>query len=329
MISINHEQLQDILDLSYKTHKPFFIWGKTGIGKSQSAKDWCKKNDVILIDQRLSQMDPSDLKGLPNLVDDRTHWFIPSWIPKEDGKKYLILFDELNLAPPQMQASAYELVLDRKCGDTKLPENCAIIAAGNRSEDRAHVFDMASPLANRFLHVELSEPKINPDKLDEGWIKWALDNDLDLRVINYLIKNPSDLFKFDSAIKDKSFPSPRMWESVSTLCKEIGQKDLNKILIVASAGVGEGTAIKFIEFIKLGKKIDLSAIFKDPKNELKKLDSVDMKYALVNELSNYYSLNKDKVKPFVKNLIPVIELIDSEYGIRILQLCYQLGKNKF
>ena len=69
-----------------------------------------------------------------------------------DGKGILFL-DELNMAPPVMQGVAQQLILDRKIGSYKVPEGWLILSAGNRKEDRASVFEMPSPSANRFIHI--------------------------------------------------------------------------------------------------------------------------------------------------------------------------------
>ncbi|MCJ7766704.1 MAG: MoxR family ATPase, partial [Thiovulaceae bacterium] len=99
-----------------KAQIPTFLWGPPGIGKSSIIKQIAKANAYAFIDLRLSLMDPTDLKGIP-FYDKELHqalWAPPSFLPRE-GQGILFL-DELNSAPPAVQASAYQLILDRKVG---------------------------------------------------------------------------------------------------------------------------------------------------------------------------------------------------------------------
>ena len=86
----------------------------------------------------------------------------------------------MNLAPPTIQALAYSLIWDRFVSEYAISPNVLILAAGNRLEDRASVFELNDPLKNRFSHCELGQPSI------EGWTEWALLNNIDSRVITFL-----------------------------------------------------------------------------------------------------------------------------------------------
>ena len=130
------------------------IWGAPGIGKSSVIEQVAKSNGLELIDLRISQLAPTDLRGLPVPADNKAHWFPPEFLPTE-GKGILFL-DEINMAPPAVQGIAQQLILDRKVGSYTVPEGWVIWSAGNRKEDHAAVFDMPAPLANRFIHLEVT-----------------------------------------------------------------------------------------------------------------------------------------------------------------------------
>ena len=101
---------------------PTFLWGAPGIGKSSIIKQIAYEKNLECIDLRLSLLDPTDLKGIPFYEKD-SHtalWAPPSFLPRE-GRGILFL-DELNAAAPAVQASAYQLILDRKVGEYTLPE---------------------------------------------------------------------------------------------------------------------------------------------------------------------------------------------------------------
>ena len=166
-MNINHKQMERLIKLAYQRKQPIYVWGATGIGKSMTIKRVAKEiakdmglnyNEDIskineegnfsVVDIRISQLDPSDLRGLPKIDNGNTKWLPPNWLPR--AGKGIIFFDELNLAPPSIQASAYQLILDRRLGEYILPEGWIIISAGNRLEDRANVFELPAPLKNRF-----------------------------------------------------------------------------------------------------------------------------------------------------------------------------------
>ena len=164
------------------------------------------------VDLRLSLMDPTDLKGIP-FYDKHEHsavWAPPSVLPR-DGEGILFL-DELNSAPPAVQASAYQLILDRKVGEYELPEGWAIVAAGNRESDRGVVYRMPSPLANRFVHLEM-------DVDVDDYKSWAYTSGIDERIIAYIGYKNENLFTFDATKNEKSFATPRSWEFVDKLMK--------------------------------------------------------------------------------------------------------------
>ena len=129
-------RLQKLMYIYVQKKKPFFIHGAPGIGKSSIVKQIANEKSVGFIDLRLALMDPTDLKGIP-FYDKDSHtalWAPPAFLPK-DGEGILFL-DELNAAPPSVQASAYQLILDRQVGEYILPDGWAIVAAGNREGDR-------------------------------------------------------------------------------------------------------------------------------------------------------------------------------------------------
>jgi hypothetical protein len=232
--------------------RPLFLWGPPGIGKSDLVAQIAKEKNALLIDLRVALMDPTDIRGIPYYNKDlgKMAWAEPVDLPsKEQAEKYPLVFlflDELNSAPPSVQASTYQLILNRRIGEYHLPDNVVIVAAGNRENDRGVVFKMPTPLANRFTHLDLKHDF-------ESWKKWALDNDVHPLVISYLSFAKQDLFTFDPKNGDKAFATPRTWSAVSGFLR----LDLdNKILKALVAGtVGEGLAVSFIAFVKVHDKL--------------------------------------------------------------------------
>ncbi|WP_292663833.1 MoxR family ATPase, partial [Nitratifractor sp.] len=155
-------------------------------------------------------------------------------------------------APPAVQASAYQLILDRRVGEYELPEGWSIVAAGNRESDRGVVYRMPPPLANRFVHFEMEVDL-------EDWRAWAYGEGVDPRLTAYLTYAPESLFLFDPASRQKSFPTPRSWSYVDRLLRS-GLPD--SLLFDAVAGaVGRDEAVAFLSFVRVADELpDLEAI---------------------------------------------------------------------
>jgi hypothetical protein len=208
-------------------------------------------------------MDPVDLRGLPFINHNArvTQWIPPEELPKE-GEGILFL-DELNLAAPSVQHAAYQLILQRRLGSYRLPEGWVCFAAGNRIEDRAHVIQLPSPLANRFVHLSVGVPPI------EVWEEWARKNDILPEIIAFLAYDPDNLFQFDPNNVSTAYPTPRSWEFCSKLLKEsnILQKLIKstrervnylnlemEFLEITSMAVGRKAGADFLAFIEILSK---------------------------------------------------------------------------
>jgi hypothetical protein len=184
------------------------LWGPPGIGKSSVVAEAAMCGGLELVDLRLSQLSPTDLRGLPVPENGVSKWLPPEFLPRE-GKGVLFL-DEINMAPPAMQGIAQQLILDRRVGNYLVPEGWYIWAAGNRKSDRAAVFEMPSALANRFLHLDLA-----PDL--DSFKSWALRRGLTERIVAFLAFRPSLLHQIDA--QRPNWPSPRSWAMADRLLR--------------------------------------------------------------------------------------------------------------
>lgn len=205
-------QLLRVLDREFLStaeghHTPVMLWGPPGVGKSQMVGQIASGHGAPIIDIRLSQMEPSDLRGIPFRVEDLVEWAVPAILPDaaRHGPRGILFLDEITSAPPAVSAAAYQLILDRRLGEYRVPEQWAIFAAGNRQGDRGVTYTMPAPLANRFSHFEV-------DTHLDDWVAWAYANDIDDRVIAFLRFRPELLFDFDPAHNPVAFPTPRSWE---------------------------------------------------------------------------------------------------------------------
>lgn len=240
------------------------IWGAPGIGKSQTVAEVAREAKIELIDLRLSQLAPTDLRGLPVADHDtRTaRWYPPEFLPRT-GEGILFL-DELNMAPPAMQGIAQQLVLDREVGSYKLPEGWHVWAAGNRAEDGASVFQMPSALQNRFVHVTV---EANFDSFRQ----WALGHGIHERIVAFLAFRPQLLHKRDAA--QPAWPSPRAWAAANALY-QAG--------LTVEPAVGKGAAGEFTAYERVYNSLpDLDSILEGKGKSIAFPASPDARYATV------------------------------------------------
>ena len=274
--------LIQVLEKEFKSteaghHTPVMLWGPPGVGKSQMIAQVAQHNQVNLIDIRLSQMEPSDLRGIPFRKDELVEWAIPAMLPdaKRHGLAGILFLDEITSAPPSVSAAAYQLILDRRLGAYQVPDGWAIFAAGNRQGDRGVTYTMPAPLANRFSHFEVH---INTD----DWVAWAYANNIDDRVIAFVRFRPELLFDFDPAHNPSAFPSPRSWEFAHrALQKFEHQHEL--LLGSLQACVGQAAGIELKAFIdNLDQMPDLDAIVRGEQVPAPK--EIDLQYAVASAL---------------------------------------------
>jgi hypothetical protein len=253
------------------------LWGAPGVGKSQIIAQIGQKHQVPVIDIRLSQMEPSDLRGIPFRENGLVEWAIPAMLPdaQRHGTQGILFLDEITSAVPSVSAAAYQLILDRRLGEYQVPEGWAIFAAGNRQGDRGVTYTMPAPLANRFSHYEVD---LNLD----DWVAWAYQHHIDERIIGFLRFRPEQLFKFDAAHNPVAFPTPRSWEFAHRALQKFSNSP-TLLLGTLQACVGAAAGIELKAFIdSLEHMPDLDAILRG--EEVKAPKEVDLQYAVASAL---------------------------------------------
>lgn len=268
---------QEFESVEHGHHTPVMLWGPPGVGKSQLIGQIALEHGVKVIDIRLSQMEPSDLRGIPFRVEDAVEWAVPALLPdvSRHGEKGILFLDEITSAPPTVSAAAYQLILDRRLGEYEVPEGWVIFAAGNRQGDRGVTYTMPAPLANRFSHYEF-------DVHLDDWVAWAWSNRIDERVIAFLRFRPELLFDFDPAHNPVAFPSPRSWEfGHRALQKFHDTSDLLTGALQACVGPAAGIELKaFVD--NLDNLPDIDAIIAGEDVGVPK--EIDLQYAVASAL---------------------------------------------
>jgi hypothetical protein len=276
--TVTSAQARRSLLKAFQVKRPLFLWGPPGIGKSELVEGIAKDLGGLMIDLRLGQMEPTDIRGIPfyNKEKNVMEYAPPVDLPDEaTASQYpiVVLFlDEMNSAPASVQSAAYQLILNRRVGKYVLPDNVVMVAAGNRESDKGVTYRMPTPLANRFIHQEM--------KVDfASWQEWAVQNQIHKDVVGYLSFAKQDLYDFDAKSSSRAFATPRSWSFVSQLLDDEIDDDTVTNLIAGT--VGEGLAVKFMAHRKVaGRMPNPVDILKGKVKELN-VKEVSAMYSLV------------------------------------------------
>jgi hypothetical protein len=282
-------QLAAILDREFLSteaghHTPVMLWGPPGVGKSQIVAQIAARHQAPMIDIRLSQMEPSDLRGIPFRSGETVEWAVPAMLPdaRRHGPRGVLFLDEITSAPPSVSAAAYQLILDRRLGEYRVPDGWAIFAAGNRQGDRGVTYAMPAPLANRFSHFAF-------DVHLDDWAAWAYGNDIDDRLIGFLRFKPELLFDFDPASHmagEMAFPSPRSWEFAHRALQKFSSRP-DLLAGALAACVGQAAGIECAAYIEsLDRLPDIDAIVEGREAEGAEVPTeIDLQYAVAAALA--------------------------------------------
>jgi hypothetical protein len=252
-LTVTSVQARKAILKAFKVKRPVFLWGPPGIGKSEVVSEITDELNGLMIDLRMAQMEPTDIRGIPYFNKDinKMDWAPPVDLPDEElASQYpiIVLFlDEMNSAPSAVQAAGYQLILNRRVGKYKLPDNVVIVAAGNRESDKGVTYRMPAPLANRFVHIEM-----RPDFA--SWQNWAVNKNIHQDVVGYLSFSKQDLYDFDSKSSSKAFATPRSWCFVSDLLDD-EDTDTDTLYNLVAGAVGEGLAVKFMAHRKVAGRM--------------------------------------------------------------------------
>ena len=328
--TLTPSKAKNALQFAMRKKRPIFLWGPPGIGKSDIvAQITAGLSNSYLIDIRLSLWEPTDIKGIPyfDANEGKMVWGAPAELPDEAmAAKYdhIVLFlDEMNSAAPAVQAAAYQLILNRRVGQYRLPNNVIIVAAGNREADKGVTYRMPAPLANRFVHLEMG---VNFD----DWFTWAVNNKVHQDVVGYLQFAKQDLYDFDPKSASRSFATPRSWSFVSELLDE--QLDEGTTTDLVAGAVGEGLAVKFMAHRKVASSMpDPSEILAGKVKEMKSKEisaMYSLTVSLCYELKEASDANDKKFDDKVNNFLRfAMDNFDTELvvmGIKLALTQYAL-----
>ena len=285
------------------------LWGAPGVGKSQGVRQIAKEIEArtgkrtLVTDVRLLLFNPIDLRGIPTLNEDKTLaiWLKPQifQMDESDDVVNILFLDEISAAPQSVQAAAYQIALDRVVGEHRLPNNCIVIAAGNRTTDKSVAYKMPKALANRLLHIEV-------EVSFDSWKEWAIGSGVNPIVVGYLDCRRDALMCFEPGYENLAFATPRSWEMVSNILNRVSE-DIDKVfnLIAGLVGIGQAEDLRtwskgYMDLPRIGDIFDGNVV-EIPENTDSSIPLISAMtsyacnlppYFLVNLIKDYMDINE-------------------------------------
>ncbi len=313
--------------LPLRTLASVMLWGPPGIGKSRAVKELAKEIEArtgkrtVVTDVRLLLFNPIDLRGIPTANADKTLavWLKPKifQMDESDDVVNILFLDEISAAPQSVQAAAYQITLDRVVGEHMLPENCIVIAAGNRVTDKSVAYKMPKALANRLMHIEV-------ESSFESWKEWAVRNAINEKVTGFLSFKQNSLMCFDPGNDDLAFATPRSWEMVSDVLNNI-EPDIDAAYPLIAGLIGTGMAVEFRTWSRVYEDLpDIEDIFNGktpapPKN-------TDAMYALISSMTAYAREHREDMR-LIAYSIRYAGLLPPDFGVVLMKDYMYLDKD--
>ena len=183
-----------------KANRPFFIQGRAGWGKTSVILDVAGNLGYEVIVFYLDKCDVADLAGRI-YVDDKGNEknTVPVFIQQvaeNPDKKYLLFFDEMNQAQPDVMNALMPIIHERTIAG-KHYNNLICGAAGNlMDENLGGVSELSKPLAARLKSIKWES------HTEDAW-KDAMDH------LAKKYKYPQEFFDFLTKVAIDWFDSPR------------------------------------------------------------------------------------------------------------------------
>lgn len=328
-MAIKLSQAHNFVKLSVQANVPMILWGPPGIGKSSIVEQVGEEMKRHVVDIRLAQLDPTDLRGIPmpNRETMRADWFLPSFWPEraeedgvyegvKNGKKVkveykagccpqgpgILFLDEIEKAPVSVKNAALQLVLDRRIGDYQLPDDWAMVCAANREEDGCFSQPLGNALANRLTHLDVEADV-------DTWAAWAREHDVMEDVIGYLHFSPQSLYKVTG---DHAFPTPRSWVAGAKLMEMTKNAKERKALL--GACIGGAAAQEFTVWQAVYKNVNPQEILEGKMPDFAGQDQ-GFKYAVTMAVAFYLRKRKKGIKGAEANIAKFLSNLTAELRV--------------
>lgn len=235
------KQLKTIVPILTRNSIVPFIWGRQGVGKTQTMAQIAKSEGIGFVHLHLATQEVGDIVGLLAKREDGTAYHTrPEWFPTS-GKGILFL-DELNRAHPDVIQACFSLITGKTIHMHKLPDGWSVVAAGNYQNNNFNVTDTSDQAwMSRFCHIDF-DPSV------EEFIVHAETNKM-IDVASFIRTQPEclEVKHKDNALNPSMItPDRRSWfDMIGRLEKEDIESGLR--YEIYSGIVGSTAAAAFLE----------------------------------------------------------------------------------
>lgn len=288
-----------------EVHRPAYIVGSPGLGKTQIIKQIADDLDVGFMAVHAPLMQPEDL-GMPvvSAKRDSVKFVVPAEKFPIEGSDCpdtgILLIDELPQADNSIQKTMANLMQEREIHGQHLKPGWMVVATGNRATDRAGANRVLSHLMNRMTMLQF-EPHL------DDWCNWYMSqDDCKVELLSFLRFKPSLLSDFNPQ-RDIN-PTPRAW--VEGVGRSLGVVPSEAEMEVFSGDVGEGAASEFKAFLQIYRDLpNPDAVLLNPDTHAVPTDPA-VQFALSGAIAHRATKdNFDRVMIFTKRMPPEFSII--------------------
>jgi len=295
-----------------KPKTPICIWGRHGIGKTQLVEALAKEKNYkwsYIAPAQFEEM--GDLVGMPRIVDGTTVFSPPDWVPQEEGPG-ILLIDDVNRADDRILRGIMQLLQNYELVSWSLPKGWDIVLTANPDGGDYSVTPMDDAMLTRMLHITM---EFNVKE----WAKWAEENGIDERGINFILTYP------EVVTGNRTTPRSlvQFFNAISTIPDL--NKDLGLVQLLADASLDANTVASFVSFINnnlsqlitpeevINAKDFKKNVFAPLEGVVKKGSTlrVDIISTLCTRLVNYLTVNA--IKPDKNQLTNIKEFIKIDF----------------
>jgi MoxR-like ATPase len=242
---------------------PVCIWGNHGIGKTELVETFAKVNGFAFAYIAPAQFEEmGDLIGMPKIVDEKTVFAAPNWVPTAD-EKGILLIDDVNRADDRILRGIMQLLQNYELVSWKLPQKWHIVLTANPDGGDYSVTPMDDAMLTRMLHVTMIFEVKN-------WAKWASENGIHQDCINFVLTHP------EVVTGERTTPRTlvQFFQNIQNIAD--WNANLGLIQMLGDATLDAQTVASFIAFVQNDRQLLLSP--------MEILDSEDFENEVENRL---------------------------------------------